>query len=47
MFSLNNKLHNMETRKGEKFRVQKAYTDRLKNSAMICMQNLLNMQQED
>ena len=47
MFSLNNKLHNMETRKGEKFRVQKANTDRLKNSAMICMQNLLNMQQED
>ena len=47
MFPLNNKLHNMETRNGEKYEVQKANTDRLKNSAMICMQNLLNMQQED
>jgi hypothetical protein len=47
MFPLNNKLHNMETRKGEKFRVQKANTDRLKNSAIIYMQNLLNMQEED
>ena len=37
----------METRKEEKFKVQKANTDRLKNSAIIYMQNLLNMQEED
>ena len=47
MFPLNNKQHNMETRKEEKFKVQKANTDRLKNSAIIYMQNLLNMQEED
>ena len=46
MFPLNKKLHNMETRKGEKFKVQKANTDRLKNSAIIYMQNLLNMQED-
>ena len=46
MFPLNNKLHNMETRNGEKYEVQKANTDRLKNSAIIYMQNLLNKQEE-
>jgi hypothetical protein len=45
MFPLNNKLHSMETRKGEKFKVQKANTDRLKNFALIYMQNLLNEQE--
>ena len=45
MFPLNSKLHNMETRKAEKFKVQKANTDRLKFFAIIYMQNLLNEQE--
>jgi hypothetical protein len=42
MFPLNDKSHNMGTRKTEKFKVQHALTDRLKDSALIYMQNLLN-----
>ena len=42
MFPLNVKTHSMETRKDEKFKVQFANTERLKNSAIIYMQNLLN-----
>jgi hypothetical protein len=46
MFPLQKKTHIMETRKQEQFKVQHAKTDRLKNSAIIYMQNLLN-QHED
>ena len=42
MFPLSKKIHSMETRKSEEFEVQYAKTDRLKNSAKIYMQNLLN-----
>ena len=46
MFPKNEKSHTMGTRKCEKFKVQHAHNDRLKNSAIIFMQNLLN-QHED
>ena len=42
MFPLNDKTHNMGIRKQQKFKVQNAHTDRLKDSAIIYMQNLLN-----
>ena len=42
MFPRNEKLHNMTTRKSEKFKVQKTNTERLRKSAIIFMQNLLN-----
>ena len=42
MFPLNNKSQNIGTRKPEKFKVQHALTDKLKDSALIYMQNLLN-----
>ena len=42
MFPLNDKTHNMGTRNTEKYKVQHAHTGRLKNSAIIFMQNLLN-----
>ena len=42
MFPLNEKQHTMITRKPEIFKVQKTKTERLKNSAIIYMQNLLN-----
>ena len=45
MFPLNEKTHQMDTRKMEKFKVQHAHTDRLKNFALIHMQNLLNEQE--
>ena len=35
----------METRNPEKYRVQKANTERLKRSALVYMQNLLNEQE--
>ena len=41
MFPLNVKSHIMDTRKDEKYKVQIANTERLKNSAIIYMQNLL------
>ena len=44
MFPLNDKRHEMGTRKPEKFKVIKANTERFKKSAMIYMQNLLNQQ---
>ena len=44
MFPLNEKSHQMNTRKGEKYRVQYSKTERLKNSAITYMQNLLNQQ---
>ena len=42
MFPENVRIHNMETRNPEKYLVQHANTERLKNSAIIYMQNLLN-----
>ena len=42
MFTLNDKTHSMDTRNDEKYKVQFANTDRLKNSAIVYMQNLLN-----
>jgi hypothetical protein len=42
MFPLNDKTHSMDTRNDEKYKVQFANTDRLKNSAIVYMQNLLN-----
>ena len=42
IFPLNSKSHKMETRNNEKFMVQHANTNRLKDSAVIYMQNLLN-----
>ena len=42
MFPENKKEHKMETRKPEKYLVQHANTERLKKSAIIYMQNLLN-----
>ena len=42
MFPLTEKPHQMGTRRPEKFKVQHANTDRLKDSALIFMQNLLN-----
>ena len=46
MFPRNEKTHNMGTRNPEKFRVQYANNDRLKNSSIIFMQNLLNQQDD-
>ena len=42
MFPLKEKTHTMHTRKTEKYEVMKANTDRLKDFALIYMQNLLN-----
>ena len=42
MFPMNKKQHDMETRQEEKFNVQFANTNRLKNSPIIHMQKLWN-----
>ena len=42
MFPINEKKHTMITRKPKMFKVQKANTERLKNSGIVYMQNLLN-----
>ena len=42
IFPINQRSHEMTTRFEEKFSVQYANTERLKNSAIIYMQNLLN-----
>ena len=47
MFPLNDKTHEMKTRKTEKFYVQNAQSERLKNSPIIFMQNLLNSQEKN
>ena len=44
MFPLNEKIHGMDLRRKEIFKVQHANTHRLKNSAIIYMQKLLNNQ---
>ena len=41
-FPLNQKFHQMNTRNVEKYKVQHAHTERLKKSAIIYMQNILN-----
>ena len=46
MFPENVKPHGMNTRHEAKYRVQFANTDRLKNSPIIYMQNLLNLNNE-
>ena len=42
MFPLRQKIHEMETREEEKYEVQHANTERLKNSAIPYMQRLMN-----
>ena len=42
MIPSNDKLHKMDIRSKEKFKAQFANTERLKNSAIIYMQKLLN-----
>ena len=42
MFPLNKKVHNAVTRNPEKFKVEFARTERLKNSPLIYMQKMLN-----
>ena len=44
MFPINHKNHSMKTRNKEIYRVQHANTERLKNSALIYMQKLLNQE---
>ena len=44
IFPLNEKIHQMNMRKVEKYRVQYSNTERLKNSAITYMQKLLNQQ---
>ena len=46
MFPLNEKDHNMGTRNPDKYKVQFALNDRLKNSPVIYMQRLLNQNEE-
>ena len=41
-FPLNQKSHQINTRNVGKFKVQHAHTERLKKSAIIYMQNILN-----
>ena len=47
MFPLNNTKHQMQTRKHEKYLVEKANTKRFQNSAIIYMQRLLNMSEPE
>ena len=44
MFQTNNKTHQMETRFAENYEVNHANTERLKNSPVIYMQRLLNLE---
>ena len=46
MFPLNENNHAMKTRNNEKYQVQHANTGRLKNSPLIYMQHLLNMNEK-
>ena len=47
MFPKNDKTHQMGTKKQETFKVQHAHTDRLKDSSIIFMKNLLNKHEND
>ena len=42
LFPENDKTHRMKTRAVEKYRVQHANTERLKNSSIITMQKVIN-----
>ena len=42
LFQVTEKTHGMKTRDNDKYKVMFANTDRLKNSSVIMMQNLLN-----
>ena len=42
LFPLNEKTHKMKIRDNDKYQVKFAYTDRLKQSSIITMQNMLN-----
>ena len=42
LFPINEKMHQMKTRENNKLKVNFANTDRLKNSSIISMQNMLN-----
>ena len=44
MFPLNEKIHDMDMRNKERYKIQHAKTNRLKNFAIIYMQKLLNDQ---
>ena len=45
-FQENTKIHKMETRKVEKFKVIRANTDRFQNSSVIQMLYMLNREEE-
>ena len=47
LFPRNDPKHKMERRKKEKFKVNFANTERLKNAGVITMQNLLNQENND
>ena len=47
MFPENTKPHGMNTRYEEKYKVQFANTDRLKNSPVVYMQKLLNLNDQN
>ena len=47
MFPRNRQSHSMEKRSGEKFSVNKAFTERYKRSAIPSMQRLLNSSEKD
>ena len=46
MFPKNKKTHDMNTRKANTYQVQNAVSERLKNSPLIFMQNLLNSERK-
>ena len=46
LFLENTKKHNMETRKNDKYVVNFAHKERLKNSSVISMQNYLNNEEK-
>ena len=47
LLPLTDKIHKMKTRKNEKYKVEFANTQRLKNASIITMQNLLNENEEN
>ena len=42
LFPSNNKIHQMKTRNPEKYKISRAFTERMKRSPIIYMQKLLN-----
>ena len=47
LLPLTDKIHNMRTRKNEIYKIEFANTQRLKNSSIITMQNLLNENEQN